>query len=57
MKDWFYNKYVPKGLESRLVVPTRQHIVEGGLSKIQGVLDLMMKGGVSGHKLVMDPWA
>ena len=57
IKEWFYNEYLPKGLESGLVVPTRQHVVEGGLTEVQGVLDLMMKGGVSGHKLVMDPWA
>ncbi|KAF6231782.1 hypothetical protein HO173_010084 [Letharia columbiana] len=57
IREWFYDEYLPKGLESGLVVPTRQHAVEGGLGEAQGVLDLIMKGGVSGHKLVMDPWA
>lgn len=57
IKEWFYNEYLPDGLESGLVVPTRPHLVEGGLDKVQGVLDLMLQGGVSGHKLVMDPWA
>ena len=55
IRDWFYQKYLPEGLYSGLVVPTRQHVVKGGLEKVQEVLDLMMKGGVSGHKLVMDP--
>lgn len=54
---WFYEEYVPKGLKSGLIVPTRQHVVKGGLGKVQGALDLMMQGGISGHKLVMDPWA
>ena len=38
------------------MVPTRQHVVEGGLGKVQEVLDLMLQGGVSGRKLIMDPW-
>ena len=54
---WFFDEYLPKGLENGLVIPTRQHVVEGGLAEVQSVLDMMMKGGVSGHKLVMDPWA
>ena len=53
---WFYEEYVPQGLESGLIVPNRLEVVEGGLGKVQDVLDLMMKGGVSGKKLVMDPW-
>ncbi|KAK7187791.1 hypothetical protein DPSP01_010839 [Paraphaeosphaeria sporulosa] len=53
---WLYEEYLPKGLESGLIVPTRQHVVDGGLEKAQEVLDLMNKGGVSGRKLVLDPW-
>ncbi|KAL8703413.1 MAG: hypothetical protein Q9201_003416 [Fulgogasparrea decipioides] len=53
---WFFDEYLSKGLESGLMVPTRQQVVEGGLKKVQEVLDLMDRGGVSGHKLVMDPW-
>lgn len=53
---WIYEEYLPEGLESGLIVPTRQHVVTGGLEKVQDVLDLMMEGGVSGKKLVMDPW-
>jgi NADPH:quinone reductase-like Zn-dependent oxidoreductase len=53
---WIYEEYLPQGLESGLIVPTRQEVVTGGLEKVQEVLDLMMRGGVSGKKLVMDPW-
>jgi hypothetical protein len=53
---WLYDEYLPQGLESGLIVPTRQHVVEGGLEKSQEVLDLMNEGGVSGRKLVLDPW-
>ena len=48
MKEWFYNEYVSKGLESGFVVPTRQYVVEGGLGKVQGVLDLMITRGCVG---------
>lgn len=54
---WFFDEYLPKGLETGLVVPTRQHVLEGGLGKVQEVLDLMHQGGVSGYKLLMDPWS
>ena len=57
IRDWFYGEYMTKGLESGVVVPTRVHEIEGGLAKVQEALDLMLKGGVSGRKLVMDPWA
>ena len=56
VREWFY-RYVGEGLETGVVVPTRTHEVKGGLEGVQGVLDLMMQGGVSGRKLVMDPWA
>ena len=57
VRDWFYGEYMPKGLDSGAIVPTRVHEIKGGLGKVQEALDLMMKGGVSGRKLVMDPWA
>jgi len=56
LAKWLYEEYLPKGLESGLIVPTRQHVVEGGLAKCQEVLNLMNQGGVSGKKLVMNPW-
>lgn len=52
---WFFEEYLPKGLESGLVVPTRHHVIEGGLPNIQDALDLMNQGGVSGRKLIMYP--
>ena len=55
-KEWFFNELVPKGLASGTVVPTRAQWVKGGLKQAQHALDLMDRGDVSGHKLVMDPW-
>ncbi|KAF1976202.1 GroES-like protein [Bimuria novae-zelandiae CBS 107.79] len=56
LAQWLYEEYLPKGLESGLIVPTRQHVLTGGLEKAQEALDLMNQGGVSGKKLVLDPW-
>jgi NADPH:quinone reductase-like Zn-dependent oxidoreductase len=56
LAKWMYEEYIPQGLKSGLIVPTRPEVVTGGLEKVQEVLDLMMEGGVSGRKLVMDPW-
>lgn len=53
---WFYEEYVPTGLASGQIIPTRQEAVKGGLGKVQEVLDRMGAGAVSGHKLVMNPW-
>lgn len=52
---WFFEDFLPKGLESGVIMPTRHHIVEGGLENVQQALDLMHEGGVSGHKLIMYP--
>ncbi|PYH91811.1 putative alcohol dehydrogenase [Aspergillus ellipticus CBS 707.79] len=54
---WFYEEYVPKGLQSGLIVPTRPQVVEGGLENVQHALDLMDQQAVSGHKLIMNPWS
>lgn len=56
MAKWFYEEYVPKGLDSGLIVSTRQQAIEGGLANVQHALDLMGQGQVSGRKLIMDPW-
>lgn len=53
---WFYEEYVPKGLESGLIVPTRPQVVPGGLDQVQHALDLMDQYKVSGHKLILYPW-
>jgi NADPH:quinone reductase-like Zn-dependent oxidoreductase len=52
---WFYEELVPKGLASGRIVPPRIEKMKGGLSRVQEALDRMMKG-VSGVKLVVDPW-
>lgn len=54
-RTWFYNELVPKGLESRIIKPTRPEWLEGGLATAQKALDLMMEGKVSGKKLLLDP--
>ena len=56
IRDWFYNQLVPQGLATKTIVPTRPQWVKGGLEKAQHALNLMDRGEVSGHKLVMDPW-
>ncbi|OJJ46856.1 hypothetical protein ASPZODRAFT_131748 [Penicilliopsis zonata CBS 506.65] len=53
---WFYEEYVPQGLASGLIVPTRPQWVHGGLAKAQHALDLLDQNAVSGHKLVMNSW-
>ncbi|KAH8722612.1 chaperonin 10-like protein [Phaeosphaeriaceae sp. PMI808] len=53
---WFYDVYLPQGLVNGSIVPTRQEVITGGLEKVQEILNLMMEGGISGRKLVMDPW-
>jgi hypothetical protein len=45
---WFYEDYVPKGLESRLIVATRPQLVEGGLESVQNALNAMDQNQVSG---------
>lgn len=52
---WFNEEYVPKGLESGLILATRPQLVEGGLEEVQHALDLMDQGQVSGHKLILYP--
>jgi hypothetical protein len=52
---WFYEEYVPKGLESGVIVATRPQLVEGGLEMAQHALDLMDQNQISGHKLILYP--
>ncbi|MCJ1371125.1 hypothetical protein MMC20_002340 [Loxospora ochrophaea] len=52
---WFFEKYLPQGLATGTVVPTRVAKIDGGLASVQGVLDKMMAGGISGKKLVLNP--
>ncbi|UPL01770.1 hypothetical protein LCI18_012704 [Fusarium solani-melongenae] len=55
-RKWYYETLVPQGLESGVIVPTPSQRVDGGLINTQHALDLMDRGEVSGHKLVLDPW-
>jgi NADPH:quinone reductase-like Zn-dependent oxidoreductase len=52
---WFYKEYIPGGLESGNIVPTRPQVVEGGLDKVQQALDIMDQNSVSGKKLILYP--
>lgn len=55
LSRWLFKEYVPEGLESGLILPTRTQVVEGGLANVQHALDLMGQGAVSGYKLIMYP--
>ncbi|MCJ1258527.1 hypothetical protein MMC24_006360 [Lignoscripta atroalba] len=55
MARWFYDEYVPRGLVSGQIIPTRHVLVAGGLGNVQQTLDQMADGGVSGHKYVLNP--
>jgi NADPH:quinone reductase-like Zn-dependent oxidoreductase len=57
LKRWIIDEYIPKGLVSGKLVPTRQEVLTGGLEGVQGALDMMIEDRVSGKKLVLDPWA
>lgn len=50
--EWVYHVYIPEGLESGAIVPTRTAEVPGGIDGIQGVLDKSLQGGVSGKRLI-----
>lgn len=56
-RTWFYSELVPKGLQSRVIKPTRPQWLEGegGLEQAQTALDLMFQDKVSGRKLLLDP--
>jgi NADPH:quinone reductase-like Zn-dependent oxidoreductase len=55
LAQWLYKEYLPRGLESGLIIPTRPEIIPGGLEKVQHALDLMNQGRVSGRKLILYP--
>ncbi|KAF1960690.1 GroES-like protein [Byssothecium circinans] len=56
LAQWMYTEYIPKGLQTGQIVPTRQEVLKGGLESVQGALDQMIEDRVSGVKLVVDPW-
>ncbi|KAI8654627.1 PKS-ER domain-containing protein [Fusarium keratoplasticum] len=55
-RKWYYETLVPQGLESGVIVSTPSQRVDGGLANTQHALDIMDRGEVSGHKLVLNPW-
>lgn len=52
--EYFYKDYLPKGLASGRIVPTRVEEVKGGLGGMQEALDRSL--AVSGTKVEVDPW-
>ena len=52
---WFYDVLVPEGLTSGKIVPPKVEKLEAGLQNVQTAIEMMMKG-VSGKKLILDPW-
>ncbi|MCJ1260582.1 hypothetical protein MMC22_000444 [Lobaria immixta] len=50
---WFYDEYVPQGLQSGQIIPTRHILLEGGLEKVQESMDKLASEGISGHKYVL----
>jgi NADPH:quinone reductase-like Zn-dependent oxidoreductase len=55
LRKWFYETYLPEGLASGKIVPSRLEKVKGGLEGINDALDRLAKG-VSGVKLIVDPF-
>lgn len=52
---WLFHYFLPRALESRLIVPSpRVQVVEGGLERMQTALD-MLQEGVSCTKLIIKP--
>ncbi|CAI6336244.1 unnamed protein product [Periconia digitata] len=53
-RDWYYQKYLPKVLQEKLVEPAQFTIVEGGLAALQQACADVHDGKVRG-KLIVDP--
>ncbi|KAF2432605.1 GroES-like protein [Tothia fuscella] len=56
IRKWLFEEYLPKSLAEKRIIPTKVEKVSGGLCAIQGVLDKYNSTGVSGVKLVVDPF-
>ena len=55
LSTWLFHEFLPVSLEKgRLVASPKLRIVEGGLEGLQGAMDELKKGGVSGEKLVVE---
>jgi NADPH:quinone reductase-like Zn-dependent oxidoreductase len=55
LRKWLYDDYLPKGLATGKIIPTKVEKLPGGLSALQSALDRHLSGSVSGVKLVVDP--
>ena len=56
LPGWAFHEYLTSGLARGKIVPLSIQKVDGGLKNVNVALDLLEKG-VSGVKLVLDPWA
>lgn len=56
LQRWMIRDYIPNGLENGAIVPTRFEKISGGLKAIQTKAMPLLLDGVSGKKLVLDPW-
>ncbi|KAH7391572.1 alcohol dehydrogenase GroES-like domain-containing protein [Cadophora sp. MPI-SDFR-AT-0126] len=54
--EWAFHEFLTQGVASGRIVPLPIQKVDGGLKNVNAALDLFEKG-VSGVKLVLDPWA
>jgi NADPH:quinone reductase-like Zn-dependent oxidoreductase len=52
---WAFTTYLPQGIANRKIIPLPTEKVSGGLKGVNDALDRLQKG-VSGMKLVADPW-
>jgi NADPH:quinone reductase-like Zn-dependent oxidoreductase len=55
LRAWAFNTYLPQGLASGKLIAQPIEKVGGGLKTVNDVLD-KLQNGVSGVKLVSDPW-
>lgn len=55
VREWLFQAYLPEGLSKGFITPLPVEKVSGGLKAVNEALDKMEKG-VSGVRLVVDPW-
>ena len=55
LREWTVQTYIPQGIARGIITPLPIEKVAGGLMGINKALDRMQEG-VSGLKLVADPW-
>ncbi|KAF2470817.1 alcohol dehydrogenase GroES-like domain-containing protein [Lindgomyces ingoldianus] len=55
LRSWAFTTYLPQGLSGGKIIPLPIEKIEGGLDGVSDALDRLQKG-VSGVKLIVDPW-